>query len=220
MEVMPFNALAEQEPLVSIPTFASERQGAWPEWRSVVPTLINQTTTLRELRLSDALPLLSMLTTEEVTRFISPPPVTPEGFERFIQWSHRKRMAGQYVCFGIVPAGYDVAVGIFQVQIPSGEIPEWGFAMGSPFWGTGLFLQGAEAVLDFAFHGIGLEELCACAAVDNGRGNAALQKVGAVREGIIRGGLIRNGRAMDQYYWTLSADGRPRRKVIWEGPAH
>jgi RimJ/RimL family protein N-acetyltransferase len=92
--------------------------------------------------------------------------------------------------------------------------------MGSPFWGTGLFLQGAEAVLDFAFHGIGLEELCACAAVENGRGNAALQKVGAVREGIIRGGCVRNGRPMDQYYWTLSADGRPRRKVIWEGPAH
>jgi RimJ/RimL family protein N-acetyltransferase len=220
MEMMPFNALAEQEPLIAIPTHIPERQGAWPEWRSVVPTLIHQTTRLRELRSSDALPLLSMLTTEEVTRFISPPPVTPEGFERFIQWSHRKRMAGQYVCFGVVPAGYDVAVGIFQVQIPSGETPEWGFAMGSPFWGTGLFLQGAEAVLDFAFHGIGLDELCACAAVENGRGNAALQKVGALRQGIVRDGLVRNGKPMDQYYWTLSADGRPRRKVIWEGPAH
>ena len=162
MEKMPFNDLAEHEPLISIHTHVPERQGAWPKWRSVVPALINQTTRLRELRSSDALPLLSMLTTEEVTRFISPPPVTPEGFERFIQWSHRKRMAGQYVCFGIVPAGYDVAVGIFQVQIPSGKTPEWGFAMGSPFWGTGLFLQGAEAVLDFSFHGIGLEELCAC----------------------------------------------------------
>jgi RimJ/RimL family protein N-acetyltransferase len=220
MEVMPFNALANQEPMISIPPLPFERKGAWPEWRSVVPTLTHRTTRLRELRLSDALPLLSMLTTEEVTRFISPPPVTPEGFERFIQWSHRKRMAGQCVCFGIVPAGYGVAVGIFQVQIPSGETPEWGFAMGSPFWGTGLFLQGAEAVLDFAFHGIGVEELCACAAVDNGRGNAALKKVGAVREGIVRGRLVRNGKPMDQHYWTLSAEGRPRRKVIWEGPAH
>ncbi|HEX2460695.1 MAG TPA: hypothetical protein VHJ58_11150, partial [Vicinamibacterales bacterium] len=63
MEVMPFDALAEQEPLISIPTLASERQGARPEWHSVVPTLIHQTTRLRELRLSDALPLLSMLTT-------------------------------------------------------------------------------------------------------------------------------------------------------------
>ena len=75
-------------------------------------------------------------------------------------------------------------------------------------------------MLDFAFRGIGLEELCACAAVDNGRGNGALQKMGAVRERIIRDGLVRNGKSMDQYYWTLSAGGRPRRKVIWEGPAH
>ena len=50
---------------------------------------------------------------------------------------------------------------VFSVQIPSGDTPEWGF-VGSPFWGPG-FSYKAEAVLDFAFHGIGLEELCACA---------------------------------------------------------
>ena len=220
MEMMPFNAVTEREPLITIAAHVPERQAEWPQWRSVVPTLINQATRLRELRSSDALSLLSMLTTEEVAKFISPPPVSQEGFERFIRWSHERRMAGQYVCFGIVPKGYDVAIGIFQIQMPSDETPEWGFAMGSPFWGTGLFVQGADAVLDFAFRGIGLEQLCACAAVENGRGNGALQKLGAVQQGIIRDGLVRNGKPMDQYYWTLSADARPRRKVIWEGPAH
>jgi RimJ/RimL family protein N-acetyltransferase len=219
MEIVPFNAIAQREPIATVPGRVSLR-AQWPQWPSMLPTLIHQSARLRELRPSDALPLLSMLTTEEVTRFISPPPVTQEGFERFIQWSRRKRVAGEYVCFGVVPQGHDIAVGIIQVQIPSGEKPEWGFALGSPFWGTGLFVQGAEAVLDFAFRGIGLEELCACAAVDNGRGNGALQKVGAVRERIIHDGLVRNGKPMDQYYWTLSADGRPRRKVIWESPAH
>ena len=52
--------------------------------------------TLRELRLSDAASLLALLTTEEVTRFISPPPTTIEGFERFIQWAQREREAGRY----------------------------------------------------------------------------------------------------------------------------
>ena len=220
MQMIPFNAVAQREPILTVPTHRFAARAEWPQWRSILPTLMHRSARLRELRPSDALPLLSMLTTEEVTRFISPPPVTQEGFERFIQWSRRKRVAGQYVCFGVVPQGYDVAVGIIQVQIPPGEKPEWGFAMGSPFWGTGLFVQGAEAVLDFAFRGIGLEELCACAAVDNGRGNGALQKMGAVRQRIIRDGLVRNGTPMDQYYWTLSAGGRPRRKVIWEGPAH
>ena len=75
-------------------------------------------------------------------------------------------------------------------------------------------------MLDFAFRGIGLEGLGARAVVENDRGNAALQKLGAVCDGTIRDGLVRNGRPLDQYYWTLSADGRPRRKVIWERPAH
>lgn len=220
MEIVPFNAVVPQDPIVSLAAPTSGRHSQWPQWREVLPTLIYRSTRLRELRPSDAASLLSMLTTEEVTRFISPPPVSQEGFERFVQWSHSKRVTGQYVCFGVVPRGYDVAVGIFQVQLSTGETPEWGFAIGSPFWGTGLFAQGAEAVLDFAFHGIGLDELCAYSAVDNGRGNGALQKVGAARERIIHDGFARNGKATDQNYWTLSADGRPRRKVIWEGPAH
>ena len=216
MEMMPFdaNAVTDRELLLT-----PEAPASW-KWQSLLPVLRNQNTRLRELRTADALPLLSMLTTEEVTRFISPPPVTPEGFEKFIKWTHRKRAGGELVCFGVVPQGYDVAVGIFQIQMPPGEAAEWGFALGSPFWGTGAFSQGAEAVIDFAFHGMGLEELTARAAVENGRGNGALRKVGAVCEHIIPGCLVRNGRTLDQYHWTLSADGRPRRKVIWEQPAH
>ena len=55
--------------------------------------------------------LLPLLTTEEVTRFISPPPTTVEGFERFIEWAEREREAGHYACFAVVPDGYDTAVG-------------------------------------------------------------------------------------------------------------
>ena len=133
MEIVPFNTAAPQDRIVSLATQPASRRAQWPQWREALPTLIYRTTRLRELRASDAVPLMSMLTTEEVTRFISPPPVSQEGFERFIQWSHSKRVAGEYVCFGVVPRGYDVAVGIFQVQLTD-STPEWGFAIGSPFW--------------------------------------------------------------------------------------
>jgi RimJ/RimL family protein N-acetyltransferase len=92
--------------------------------------------------------------------------------------------------------------------------------MGSPFWGTGLFVEGAEAVVDFAFEGIGVEQLGARAAIENGRGNGALRKLGAVCEGVIPNGLVLNGRAQDQYYWTLSANARPRRKIVWDLRTH
>jgi RimJ/RimL family protein N-acetyltransferase len=216
MEMMPFNVVATQDPMVIVPAL----QPASPEWQAFVPLLMNRTTRLRELQLSDAPSLLTLLSTEEVSRFISPPPTTVEGFEAFVRWSHKKRATGSYVCFGIVPAGYDHAVGIFQIQCKPGELPEWGFAMGSSFWGTGLFVEGAEAVLDFAFGQMGLQVVGARAATENLRGNAALQKLGAVRQGVIPKGLVLADRTYDQYYWTLSADGRPRKKIVWDLGTH
>ena len=47
-----------------------------PDWREGLPVIRGDGITLRELRLSDAVSTLSLLTAEEVTRFISPPPTT------------------------------------------------------------------------------------------------------------------------------------------------
>ena len=117
------------------------------DWKEALPVLKAKGITLRELRVSDAASLLAMLTTEEVTRFISPPPTTLEGFERFIQWAHREREAGRYICFAIVPDGYDTAVGLFQVRQldPMFGTAEWGFALGAAFWGPACSSPGRNS---------------------------------------------------------------------------
>ena len=190
------------------------------DWRKALPVLEGSGVTLRELRLSDAASLLAMLTTEEVTRFISPPPTSVDGFERFIQWTQRERAAGNYACFGIVPQGAESAVGIFQVRQlePGFANAEWGFALGSSYWGSGLFFEGARLVVDFAFDVIGAHRLEARAAVQNGRGNGALRKVGATQEGVLRKSFLRNGEHLDQNLWTLIDDDwrmmKPRANVI------
>jgi [ribosomal protein S5]-alanine N-acetyltransferase len=175
------------------------------DWKLALPVLAGSAVTLRELRISDATSLLAMLTTEEVARFISPPPTTVEGFERFIAWTHRERAAGNYACFAVVPHGMDTAVGIFQVRQlePGFGTAEWGFAIGSAFWGTGVFIDGARMVIDFAFDAIGTHRLEARAAILNGRGNGALRKIGAIREGVLRKSFLRNGELLDQALWTI-----------------
>ncbi len=185
------------------------------DWKTAVPVLQGEGITLRELRVSDAASLLALLTTEEVTRFISPPPTTVEGFERFIQWAQRERAAGRYICLAVVPEGYDTAVGLFQVRQldPMFGTAEWGFAIGFEFWGSGLFTAGAELVIDFAFDVIGVHRLEARAAVANGRGNGALRKIGAVQEGILRKSFLRNGRYMDQALWAILPEDRS--KAVW-----
>ena len=194
---------------------------ATTNWKTALPVMAGTNFMLRELRKEDAASLLSMLTTEEVSRFISPPPTTVEGFERFIAWTHHERRAGNYVCFAIVPHGMTTAIGIFQVRSldPSFGTAEWGFAMGSQFWGSGIFAEGARLVLDFAFDVIGAQRLEARAAVANGRGNGALRKIGAVQEGLLRRSFQRNGQHHDQVLWGILADDWRLQRILQEPPA-
>jgi len=205
MEKMPYRPELETA-VQTIQTRTSDVVSS--DWRSGLPLLRGQRVTLRELRMSDAASLFAMLTTEEVARFISPPPTTVEGFERFIAWTQRQRAAGTYVCYAVTLHGFDTAIGIFQVREtePGFNTAEWGFAIGSPFWGTGVFEEGAELVLDFAFETIGVHRLEARAAVRNGRGNGALVKIGAVQEGVLRKSFLRNGEYLDQVLYAIVED--------------
>jgi ribosomal-protein-alanine N-acetyltransferase len=201
----------------SMPMLPKAQKSVSSDWKEQLPTLRAKGITLRELRVSDAASLLVLLTTEEVTRFISPPPTTIEGFERFIQWAQREREAGRYLCFAVVPDGYDTAVGLFQVRQldPSFATAEWGFAVASSFWGTGLFMTGAELVLDFSFDVVGVHRMEARAAVQNGRGNGALRKLGAVQEGILRKSFLRGGTYLDQSLWAILDEDWYRAKAVW-----
>ncbi len=202
MEKMPFR---DQPELTTVTASSAPWQTVSSDWRTGLPVLSAPHVTLRELRLSDAPTLLAMLTTEEVSRFISPPPTTVEGFERFILWTQRQRAQGAYVCFAVVPQGYEDAMGLFQVRQlePGFGTAEWGFAIGSPFWSTGIFPEAAKLVIDFTFDVVGTHRLEARAAVANGRGNGALKKLGAVQEGVLRKSLFRHGLYLDQILWSI-----------------
>jgi RimJ/RimL family protein N-acetyltransferase len=187
------------------------------DWKQRLPVLTGAGVTLRELRASDAPALFALLSTEEVSRFISPPPSTVEGFERFIVWAARECEAGRYLCFAVVPEGYHTVVGLFQVRQldPTFGTAEWGFAIGSAFWGSGLFAQGAKLVIEFAFEVIGVHRLEARSAIENGRGNGALRKTGAIQEGILRKSFLRGGTYLDQALWTILREDWYRSKAVW-----
>ena len=208
MEKMPYRPELDQQPAAAPVTGSSKTattETVSTDWRESLPVLVGRTVALREMRTTDAPSLFALLTTEEVARFISPPPSSVEGFERFIQWAARQRAVGSYVCFAVTLAESDTAVGIFQIRStePGFGTAEWGFALDSPFWGTGVFQEGAELVMEFAFDTIGVHRLEARAAIRNSRGNGALRKIGATQEGILRKSFLRNGEYLDQALWTL-----------------
>ncbi|MGH9173659.1 MAG: GNAT family N-acetyltransferase, partial [Vicinamibacterales bacterium] len=93
MEKMPFQPEMRRAVTVAAPTAANPAPAAvadrvhvpavtTSDWRDRLPVLSGSRITLRELRADDAASLFAMLSTEEVARFISPPPTTIAGFER------------------------------------------------------------------------------------------------------------------------------------------
>ena len=192
------------------------------DWRKRLPVIAGRGVTLRELRAGDAPALLELLATSEVAQFISPPPTTVDGFERFISWAQQEQREGRYVCFAVVPEGMSTAVGIFQVRKlePQLGTAEWGFALGRAYWGSGIFAASARLVVDFAFETVGVHRLEARAAVANGRGNGALAKIGAVKEGLLRRSFLRHGQYHDQTLWSIVREDWRRAKAVWGDVVH
>lgn len=225
MEKMPYRSEHDVERVLPMAATARLSESiVTSDWREGLPVLAGSQVVLRELQVSDAPSLFALLTTEEVSRFISPPPSSVEGFERFIVWTHRQRAAGAYTCFAVTLKGADTAIGIFQLRElePGFGTAEWGFAIGSPYWGTGVFEEGAHLMVTFAIDTVGVHRLEARAAIRNGRGNGALRKIGAVQEGILRKSFLKDGEYLDQALWTILDDDW-KANVVWaaqEGTIH
>jgi len=85
-------AHARLEP-ISSRAHASLPEVTGSDWRAGLPLLAGNLVTLRELQVSDAPSLCAALSTEQVTRFLSPAPSSVEGFEAFIRSAQGQRRA-------------------------------------------------------------------------------------------------------------------------------
>lgn len=190
------------------------------DWRSGLPVLTGELVTLRELRNSDARSLYAALSRPEVARYTWPPPPSVEAFERFIEWAWAERGTGKYICYGIVPRCRDEAVGVFELrQLQPGFFRgELGFVMDPDAWGTGIFEEGARLLLEFAFDIVKVHRIEARVAVTNARGGAALKKIGARQEGVLRAAFVSDGHYVDQSLWAILAD--PALLEAAVAPAH
>lgn len=189
------------------------------DWRTVLPELSDGIVTLRELGTPDASSLVAHLNNVHVCRHIAPCPSTDVGFCRFIRWTHAERRRGALACYGIVPAGQTHAVGVIQVWPIERDFStaEWGFALGESLWGTGLFRRGAGLVLDAVFSQFGVYRLEARAVDVNERGNRALERLGARRDGVLRGGFRDGPVVRDHVMWSILA---PEWQALRPGAHH
>jgi RimJ/RimL family protein N-acetyltransferase len=172
--------------------------------------------TLREIAPDDAQSLAQQVSDPRVVRYLTPPPSTVAGFRRFARGARAQRRRGAQLCFAIVPHRRSKAIGLIQIWPIESDFTtaEWGFVIGRAFWGTGMFQDAATLLLDFAFARMGVRRLEARAAAANRRGNGALRKLGATREGCLRGAFRADTEGMNSVMWSILADEHLSRKAM------
>jgi ribosomal-protein-alanine N-acetyltransferase len=171
-----------------------------------VPPLRGDLTTLREVAASDVSTLFTLFSDPAVTAYMAPPPPTLAKFAGFVVWSHQERAQG--LCFAIVPDGMTVAVGILQVRAldPTLSSAEWGFVLSAHFWSTGVFVDAANVLVEFAFTTMHVDRLEARIALRNRRAHTAVRKLGARSESTLATSSPEGIPRDPELVWTLRED--------------
>ena len=171
---------------------------------------------VREVVQQDAPALFDLLSDPRVAAHMSSAPPSVRAFEGFVAWAQEERAMGRGLCFGIVPHGLQSAVGIIQLRTaePTFCIAEWGFAIGAAFWATGVFIEAAQLVAEFAFATLRVERLEARVTPTNGRGIGVLLKLGATVEATLSRSLLRAGQYEEQLLWCLTKEAWDQRTLV------
>jgi N-acetyltransferase len=193
----------------------SSAVAAGKDWRTALPTLSGRAVRLREPATGDVPALVDLLSLGDATRFGLDEPTSDQAIRAFVERLAVERAAGRSFAYLLTIDASASPVGLFLVRAldPAFEGAEWECTIAPSARGTGTFLDAARLVASFVFDSVGAYRLEARVLLQNGRGNAALRKLGAVQEGVLRHSLRRDGRYFDQVLWSILRDDWSDRRV-------
>jgi ribosomal-protein-alanine N-acetyltransferase len=160
---------------------------------------------LRALELDDAPAFHAYAFDPEVARFL---PWRPHGSELLAKGLLRVLMQPEFLNWAVTKPPADQAIGMvflheFSRQHQRAEIA---FNLARAHWGQGLATEAAGAVLQFAFHQLGLNRVEARCMLENSSSRKVLEKLGMSCEGTMRKVLQRYDGFHDmELFATLSA---------------
>jgi ribosomal-protein-alanine N-acetyltransferase len=148
--------------------------------------LAGPTLTLRYATAADAPRLFELGADPAVTRFFSWGPYeTVEEPEAYIAALPLRRERGDLLDFVIVDAGGVIGVTGLSEVVKRDRRATIGSWLGHRWWGSGANSEAKAILANLAFERLGLERLTAWAGTRNGRSQAALERIGFRREGVL-----------------------------------
>jgi RimJ/RimL family protein N-acetyltransferase len=83
---------------------------------------------------------------------------------------------------GVAPFGGFIGLAIPHFEAPFMPCTEIGWRLDPDHWGHGYATEGARAILGFAFHTLGLDEIVSFTTAANHRSRRVMERIGMVRD--------------------------------------
>jgi ribosomal-protein-alanine N-acetyltransferase len=161
---------------------------------------------LRPLHAGDAEALFDIFSDHRVLAFWSHAPWTDlEPARQMIATDAELMAAGMHVRLAIETAQPRHVIGtcsLFNVHAQCRRA-ELGYALGAWAWGHGLMHEALRALLAFAFDDLALNRIEADVDPRNQRSARTLERLGFLREGLLRERWIVNGQVTDSHIYGL-----------------
>lgn len=183
--------------------------------RASVHELVTERLKLRRFSISDAEVVESLLNDREIasnTRSIDFP--YPKGAALvWIEHQQANWEAGKSSVFAICNRKTDQLVGAIGLEIEeSDHHAELGYWIGREFWNKGYCSEAGAAVLKHGFDQLGLHRIHSHYLTRNPASGRVMEKIGMLREGLLRGHSRKWGVFEDVVvYGMLASDPRPVR---------
>lgn len=165
-----------------------------------LPVLRTPRLALRGPEERDVQALFAVFGDPQVTRYTTRPALADLDAARdFLAFIHHGLAAQEAWTWGVCRADEDRLLGtvtLFDLQPPQRRA-EVGYIFGRASWGHGYAVEAMTALVDFAFHTLGLRRLEADADPRNKGSLRVLERLGFAREGLLRERWMIGGEAQD-----------------------
>jgi len=154
---------------------------------SSAPTLTTERLVVRPSRLADADAIFEEFASDPaVTRFLLwRPQTSPEGVREFLRGALERVAAGQEFHWVITRAGSERPIGSIGCAL-QGFRAELGYVLGKAHWRQGIMTEALRSVVDWTLALEPIERVWAVCDVENVGSAGVLEKVGLLREGLLR----------------------------------
>jgi len=164
---------------------------------------------LRPLQIDDVEMLWPYVTDPEIPLYMSwSAHENKDITKEFLQDCQKKLQKLEGICWAIFyQEKFCGVIGLDHIQkslqaaiVNSAELGYW---LGKEFWGQGIIVEAAQAVLQFAFDILGLHKITIRHFVENVRSERVIEKLGFHFVGLLREDFFKNGKWHDHKLYEM-----------------